>query len=230
MHKKYLIPIALVIVLLIGWFMLWRFHKNTEINPDVSRPIARDAQVLESKTEDTFEARPEQPVSKVESEVLFDFQVRNIPADVLPNQIRGAVFKIGDSLYAMAYEPNLNFPMVKTTIDQIQWHGVLQSKDGGESWKKFYTIKDGVDAAGQRVKYNPVGVFAEDGQLYIDIANDRGAGSGEGYLKRYAAKDDGATFAAVGCFYFTPEKYYTNEGDLTPTPHNVPASNSCGGF
>jgi hypothetical protein len=225
MNKKYLIPIAAILILLIAWLIIWKFHNTTEIPPEVNNSVAQSGEVLDTITETPVIKQQEK--KQVESEILFDFIVENIPADVLPGQIRGGVFQIDSKLYAMAYEPNLNFPMARITIKDIKWHGVLQSSDKGASWKKFFTIKDESDTSGQ-VKYNPVGVFAENGQLYIDIVNDRGAGSGEGYLKRYGTKDDGKMFAMTGCFYFTPEEYYTNEGDLTPQPHNVPVSKDCG--
>jgi hypothetical protein len=158
-------------------------------------------------------------------------QLRNLPGDVFPEQIK-AKYSVSGNLYAFAIENNANYHLQALVGKNISWHGVLRSKNNAESWEKFFTINDPANpsAVGQKIKYNPVGGFLENGKMLIDIANDQGAGSGEGQLIRFSTNNDGKTWQQEGCYYFMPERYYPdyNQGKTdTLSPHDLERSNDC---
>lgn len=141
--------------------------------------------------------------------------INNLPVDVYPEQITNSIYNINNVTYALVLQPNMNYDLSDLRDKEIKWHGVLQSLDEGISWKKFFSIKDPTDKQGQKIKYNPVGVFSDAGLIYVDIANDHGAGSGEGEMIRFLTRDEGKTWQKRDCYYFTPEDYYTNYSNYT---------------
>lgn len=157
-------------------------------------------------------------------------QIRTFPTDVLSAQIKSA-YIVNNSTYMLVYEPNTNYDFPDLQGKTIEWHGVLRSKANTEPWVKFFTITDPPDSSqqGQKIKYNPVGVFSDDKAVYVDIANDRGAGSGEGQLVRFMSTDDGQTWQQAGCYYFIPEQYYLAGTDQLDSfnPHALQASSNC---
>jgi hypothetical protein len=170
-------------------------------------------------------------VTSLREVVIENSPVRNLPSDVLPEQIR-AKYSVNGSLYAFAMQNNLNYNYPELSGKAIAWHGVLRSADEGQSWEKFLTITDPADPGtpNRKIKYNPVGGFMENGNLYLDIANDQGAGSGEGQMIRFSTGDDGKTWQQAGCFYFIPERYYPefNQGKTDMlSPHDLDKSAGC---
>jgi hypothetical protein len=147
---------------------------------------------------------------------------QGFPEDVLPEQIKNR-YLIQNSLYVFALQPNANNYLPSLNNRKMLWHGVLKSKDEGKIWSKFFIILDPNDPAekNRKIKYNPVGVFAEKESIYVDIANDRGAGSGEGQLLRFKTTDEGKTWQKVGCFYFIPENYYLQNDMSKIDPNNL---------
>ncbi len=135
------------------------------------------------------------------------------PEDVKLGQIREAV-TIGDHVYFLVMQPNLNFYFPELVGEEIIWHGVLKKPVGSNKSEKFFTINNPVDPEDTKlkIKYNPIGVFEQDGDIYIDIVNDRGAGSGEGQLVRLVSSDGGVRWQKAGCYYYTPEKYFPGIG------------------
>jgi hypothetical protein len=135
------------------------------------------------------------------------------PSDILPKQL-GVVFTVGNTRYQLVQIPSMNvyLPGLSETLSNEEiaklWHGVLILRPGSSEWEKFYTIAHLTDADGP-LKFNPVGVFEQNSALYIDIVDNRGAGSGEGNLVRLTTTDGGKTWKQTGCYYFTPEKYYS---------------------
>lgn len=138
------------------------------------------------------------------------------PNDVLGSQILTS-YEVHGDMYALVFQPNSNWDLGDLNGREGLWHGVMQSKGGTQPWTKFFTITDPVDLTGSssQLKYNPAGVYYENGELFVDIVNDRGAGSGEGQLIRFVSNDLGQTWARRGCFYFVPEQYYAQIGGET---------------
>lgn len=166
------------------------------------------------------------------TEIISDnFQIQNLPIGVLQEQIQSK-YSANGVIYVFAMQNNLNYNYPALSGKIINWHGVLRSKNNSESWDRFFTIVDPVDPdkAEQKIKYNPVGGFSESGRLYIDIADDRSAGSGEGNLLRFSSGDDGKTWRQDGCYYFIPERYYPDyaQGKTDSlTPHELKESENC---
>lgn len=162
--------------------------------------------------------------------IADDFKPQTLPDDVDPEQIRSR-YAVNGNMYAFAMQNNLNFHVPALADKTVSWHGVIRSKDNGQSWEKFFTITDPIDVeTNTRVKYNPVGGFMENSKLYIDIANDRGVGSGEGQLVRFWTANDGQTWTQEDCYYFIPERYYPDYGlgktDVL-SPHDLEKSDGC---
>lgn len=162
--------------------------------------------------------------------ITGDFQIKNLPGDVLTEQI-GSKYSVSGNIYAFALQNNANFNIPALAGKTVKWHGVLRSTDGGESWNKFFTITNPLDPKlGNEIKYNPVGGFLENSKMYIDIVDDRGAGSGEGNLIRFSTSDNGEKWIEEGCYYFIPERYYPDyaQGNTdTLSPHDLDKSEDC---
>jgi hypothetical protein len=169
-------------------------------------------------------------VNKLTEVITEDLQLKNLPADVLPEQI-WSKYSVDGNIYAYVIQNNANYHIPALTDKVIKWHGVLRSKDNGQSWEKFFTVSNPKDPdTGNEIKYNPVGGFFENSKMYIDIANDQGAGSGEGQLIRFSTSDDGEKWVQEGCYYFIPERYYPDyaQGKTdTLSPHDLDESENC---
>ncbi|PIQ77197.1 hypothetical protein COV82_05925 [Candidatus Peregrinibacteria bacterium CG11_big_fil_rev_8_21_14_0_20_46_8] len=160
---------------------------------------------------------------------------KNYPDYIYKNQYPTTlVVGNDDSMYAMIRQPNLNWN-IEVPRNATPWAGILRSTDLGKTWHKFFTVKNPDDPAqpGQKMKFNPVGIFTADNAIFVDIADDRGAGSGEGNLVRFVTEDDGATWERAGCFYLIPENYFQLNiefelnSDVLKTPHAISQSTSC---
>ena len=141
-------------------------------------------------------------------EYLADFEFQNLPDYVFQEQ-KGATYKFGNYIFQFIKQPNLNTPLSISSSD-IKWKGVLYSKDSGLSWNDFFVIDNPIDCDGNEVKYNPAGMFVDNNKLYLDISDDRGAGSGEGNLLRYYT-EDGKIWTRDSCLYLFPESYFINK-------------------
>lgn len=93
----------------------------------------------------------------------------------------------------------------------VNFAGVLFSRDGGATWRRMFPIEPVSGQArdvGSLTPFNPVGMYVEDNRLWLDIADDSGAGSGEGVLVRYSSADGASWTKEAGCFYYLPEPNY----------------------
>ncbi len=146
-------------------------------------------------------------------EYLKDFEFQNLPDYVFSEQ-KGATYKLENYIFQFISQPNLNIPLSISSSD-IKYKGVLYSKDNGSSWNDLFVIDNPKDYKGNEVKYNPVGMFVKDNKLYLDISDDRGAGSGEGNLLRYST-EDGKIWTRDSCLYLMPELYFNGSDGIEP--------------
>ncbi len=146
-------------------------------------------------------------------EYLKDFKFQNLPNYVFPEQ-KGETYKLENYIFQFIRQPNLNTPLSISSSD-IKYKGVLYSKNNGSSWSDFFVIDNPKDYNGNEVKYNPVGMFMKNNKLYLDISDDRGAGSGEGNLLRYYTKD-GKIWTRDSCLYLIPELYFNGSDGIDP--------------
>ena len=148
-----------------------------------------------------------------EIEYFADFKFENLPNYVFPEQ-KGVTYKLENYIFQFIRQPNLNTPLSISSSD-IKYKGVLYSKDNGSSWSDFFVIDNPKDYKGDEVKYNPVGMFVKNNKLYLDISDDRGAGSGEGNLLRYYT-EDGEIWTRDSCLYLIPELYFNGSDGIDP--------------
>lgn len=114
-----------------------------------------------------------------------DKTISNLPSGIIAGQV-GDVFILDDVLFAQIIQRNTNFS-VSPYNTELTRAGLLVSTDSGKSWQKYYSVY------GENVKHNVVGLFTENKTLYIDVADARGAGSGEGNLTRLSSTNGGQT-------------------------------------
>lgn len=152
---------------------------------------------------------------------LHEFSPQNLPTDVYPEQfLTRTAQKLNNDLFVLIEQPNMNY-FFPSLGDQVNWTGILLSTDNGTSWKKFFTVKDPIDTdaeargyPGTKIRHNVVGLFINPGKLFVDVADARGAGSGEGNLTRLSTADGGKTWQKdPKCYYFNPMNYYEPAGN-----------------
>jgi len=137
--------------------------------------------------------------------------VANLPDDVDIAQI-GAKYLIGandDAIeFAFVLQKNMNVPLLNLPANkETTWGGVIARGAGQDGWTKFLAFENPrVEEVGT-VRANPVGMFVENGKLYVDVADALGAGSGEGQMARFVLGADGKSWKSGGCWYYVPEKY-----------------------
>ena len=126
-----------------------------------------------------------------------------LPEELSPNQIT-ACRKLGDMSYAFVTQPN-TWNALQEVRDweadgHSAWAGLL-SKEEGSEWEVFFTIPE--------EDFNPVNLFLRQEDLVLDIADDSGAGSGEGKLLRYV--NSGEWLKEKCDEYYVPESYSTEK-------------------
>lgn len=149
-----------------------------------------------------------------------------LPDGVFGPQMRNGYRLTDDAAFALVERRNSNKPLFDDVgniwYGTTTFAGVLFTPDQGQTWKKSFEIPAHLGACEDRETFNPVGFFWERGRFYLDIADDCGAGSGEGNTIRYSTID-GSTWKRESCYYFIPEAYYApwpTNGDGTYAPAN----------
>lgn len=138
------------------------------------------------------------------------FTAANLPSDVNQAQV-GAAYQLGrddeEVLFLFVLQKNMNVPLLDLPVSvETSWGGVLVSTDNGASWQRFLSYENPKVELGT-VRGNPVGMFVDGGTLYVDVADALGAGSGEGYMTRFALGTDGTSWTNGGCYYYVQENY-----------------------
>lgn len=152
-----------------------------------------------------------------------------LPAGVEEAQI-GDVYDLGIDEDALSFlfvlQKNMNTPLLELSQGtQTEWGGVLVSADDGAHWQSFLTYQNPTSEQGFVIRHNPVGMFVERGELFIDIADAAGAGSGEGHLTRFVLSNDHREWMVEGCYYMVPEVYFDEEdgrNKLSPSDACLP--------
>jgi len=227
---KLILAVVLIVCVCVGAVMGYALtKKQTRIEaPEVKTPD----KIVEDKTDDWQTYRNEEYgfidiIEKGEKiEYLKDFKFQNLPDYVYPEQ-KGETYRLRNYVFQFVMQRNLNISLPILDND-IKWAGVLVSKDNGLSWNDFFVTDNPIDHKGNEVKYNPVGMFVNNNKLYLDISDDRGAGSGEGNLLRYYT-EDGKTWVREDCFYLIPENYFTNKmnGENGINPFDLIVNSKC---
>lgn len=118
-------------------------------------------------------------------------------------------YSIGDVTFALVGQPNAWTAMESVRAweeaGNTAWSGVLV-KSPKADWEIFFQAPED--------DFNPVGLYLEEEQLVLELADDSGAGSGEGVLIRYVYPFAGVadellnTWVKEECDgYYIPELY-----------------------
>jgi hypothetical protein len=146
---------------------------------------------------------PEVLLEKKEQVQYFvNYKPKNISDDISPDLIQG-VYELNNMLFAFVYSSS-------TPKDSEQT--IYLSTNRGKSWKSFF---DSSTFEYLKKKFRnpkiPIGLFTEDGKLYVDATNELVQDGN--ILFRYVSEDVGQTWNIVGCFEFEAEKYFVNGVD-----------------
>ncbi|MFA4814729.1 MAG: hypothetical protein WC924_00170 [Candidatus Gracilibacteria bacterium] len=134
-----------------------------------------------------------------------------------PDQVTD-FYSIGDLTFAMVSQPNTYTGLVSVRDwekeGNIAWSGVLVKRPQTD-WEIFFQVPED--------DFNPVGFYLEEQQLVLDLADDNGAGSGEGALIRYVYPFAGVadellyTWTKERCEgYYMPEIYVAGTDYCSP--------------
>jgi hypothetical protein len=116
-----------------------------------------------------------------------------LPEQVQPEQIKH-YFQVGSIVFGLVLQPSSNVPLSITQPPAFT--GLIVSHDG-RSWQDYLRIED-QDVTN---RHNPYYLWAHEGQLYLSIVDQNGAGSGEGHMQLLQLMETGM-WEVVGCYYF----------------------------
>jgi hypothetical protein len=125
---------------------------------------------------------------------IVDPQIR-LPDDVHPKQIK-KYFQVGTVAIGLVLQPSMNVVLDLPNKYVRSFTGLVVSQ-AGTPWRKYLEIRD----TERTDKNNPYYLWAEQGQLYLSIVDQRGAGSGEGNMKLVRLSAAG-NWEVIGCYYF----------------------------
>ncbi len=169
----------------------------------------------------------------------------SVPDGIDPMQMSQGVSLAEGVAFAFVEQPNLWNPLWHASGESafgkpgdawtaVNFAGVLFTRDGGTTWSQTFSIPPVAGTArqdGDLTPFNPMGMFLENGSIWLDVVDDGGAGSGEGIDVRYSSTD-GAAWKRTGCYYFNPDVYfdvskltgtYTHYGFVPIFPHALEA-------
>ncbi len=172
--------------------------------------------------------------------LLLDTGVVTVPVEQL-----GSMYQVKETEYIellVVLQKNSAIDIGLHESEMIPYAGLIGREPGDEVWVPLFDVTDPFAALPEGMgKMNVQSVFALAGELFVDVVDDQGAGSGEGNLLRLAFsgqdpdtlwsydatasvekwKWDAETWKEnvwleEGCFYFLPEEYVEGSWDLTP--------------
>ena len=167
-------------------------------------------EVITLKDDGGISGRISQVLEQDFQPVFIDHQVMNFP---FHEAQAGSVYQLGDLLFVFVLQKNMNTPLLNLPFDvETEWGGVLVSGDQGAHWQSFLMYQNPMTEGGLVLRHNPVGMYVKQDQLFIDVSDAAGAGSGEGQLTRFTLSDDYKDWLVEGCYYLVPEVYEQEDG------------------
>jgi hypothetical protein len=118
-----------------------------------------------------------------------------LPGDIYPGQIE-KYFQVGEINVGLVLRTSSNFMLDLAEGQLPTFSGLLVSAEGAP-WRKYLEIRD----LQPTDKNNPYYLWAHEGELYLSIVDQNGAGSGEGIMKLVRLSSTGS-WEIVGCYYF----------------------------
>lgn len=136
------------------------------------------------------------------------FDLERSPMEGLHKEQITECYALDGTYYAFVMQPNSWNALQEVRNWEGEgnsaWSGLIM-KEPGENWEEFLKIPE--------EDFNPVAFFVREEDLALDIADDSGAGSGEGTLLRYVYPFAGVTeglntWTKEKCdAYYVPETY-----------------------
>lgn len=134
--------------------------------------------------------------------------------------VRHAYLLTEETAFVAVDQSNANMPLRNSEggdvdTDPVSFAGLIFTKDGGKTWARSFSIPtSSVSDDSGPVHANVVGVWfdGEQDAYVLDVADDRGAGSGEGNLMRFRTVNGKEWIRDSLCFSFVPESYYIEYG------------------
>ncbi|MEK9156775.1 MAG: hypothetical protein AAB448_01410 [Patescibacteria group bacterium] len=133
---------------------------------------------------------------------------------VYPGQVL-ADMMFGDVRYVIAGQKNMNTPLLDLReYERVEFAGIFAQQDNGP-WNVLLDVTETYSKSPASsylyMKPNVLDLFFEDGELYVDILDSAGAGSGEGNLLRLRYDESGVeqfiVWESVGEMYYLPEVF-----------------------
>jgi len=126
---------------------------------------------------------------------------QEVSGDIHPDQVDDC-FLLADYVFALVKQPNMNFdlPNVRKWEGEGHdaWSGVIVKPVDGD-WQVFTKVDD---------RFNPIHFYNSIYKKYsLDVADDSGAGSGEGKLIRYTFPFSKNQWEKSCESYYVPEEY-----------------------
>ncbi|HBU06861.1 MAG TPA: hypothetical protein DEB09_02150 [Candidatus Magasanikbacteria bacterium] len=193
----------------------WRLYSRLVYGEINDFPSVPDKNTYQTQIENYIKSELE---NNYELTILANAQIDKMPPGTHNNQI---IFKNQDnqpSVYIFEEKENLSNLAFLSIFRGNTNYNIPNSTESG-IWARigrgrWQQILDASALAGTTtIRFNPVGMFVKDKKLFVDLADDRGAGSGEGNLLRYYTTD-GREWTRENCYYFIPDNYYVNGFDL----------------
>lgn len=155
---------------------------------------------------------------KEQVQYFVNYRPQNLPDNLDSELVQGA-YELNNALFVFTYSTS---SMTNTNPT------VYLSTNRGKSWKPFF---DSTTFDYLKKKYRnpkiPVGLFTQDGKLYIDATKEI-AKDGD-LVFRYVSEDVGQTWNVVRCFEFEADKYFVNGVDTKKgvNPYNLNLHKTC---
>lgn len=206
-------PIALIVALLAvcggAWFGI-RWWQSTQSSPTSNFTPAPQAEVqyLDPTDQSDYDAiATGGSLTGVTPESTW-----SLPIGADPAQTRYAYDFGNGRLFEFVEQPSATTALVNkdgTPFDGFVFTGVVFSRDGGATWRLAFETPRVSAVDGEPDRYNPVGMFTSGGKLFLDIADDRGAGT----LMRFSTAD-ASSWHREACYAFNATKYYASQDDV----------------
>jgi len=207
------VVIVVIAVLMVG--AAWWYENNKE------KVISNSNTITNTTTQSIFSKIESHVATGADIAIVTNRRISNIPPDIITGQV-GDVFILENILLVQIKQRDRNFS-VDPYDAELAWAGILTSIDKGKSWQKYFSVFGG------EIIHNIVGLFTKGNILYIDVADARGAGSGEGNLTRLSSTNGGQTWSKENCYYLIPESYYTPPVSnwISIVPDGLETSTAC---
>ncbi|MBI2437151.1 MAG: hypothetical protein HYV41_05465 [Candidatus Magasanikbacteria bacterium] len=155
---------------------------------------------------------------KEQVQYFVNYTPKNLPQNISPD-LSQSTYELNNMLFTFIFS---------TTTPTESTNAIYLSIDRGKSWKTFFDSSnfDYLKKDFRNPKI-PIGLFTENGKLYVDATNNIPQDGDT--LYRFSTEDVGQTWNVVGCFKFVAEKYFVDGMDTRKgvRPHEMSSLKKC---